>query len=134
MKNLLNEIIERLCSQRDNIDFLKFFSSKDKEIVLPQTNIPYVYIVLEGDIQLHNPEGVVNYKAGDYFISRPTVASKGILSGNKFSAVSISFLPDEVISVLLELDNKLLNKIFNETGAKSNLTKILNIIKELMNI
>lgn len=56
MKNLLNEIIERLCSQRDNIDFLKFFSSKDKEIVLPQKNIPYVYIVLEGDIQLHNPE------------------------------------------------------------------------------
>lgn len=134
MEKLLNKIIEKICSQRDKPVFLQFFSSKNKEIFLPQTDIPYVYIVLEGGIQLHNPEGTVNYKAGDYFISNITTASEGIISGNKFSAIAISFLPDEVISVLLELDNKLLNKIFNETATDNNLVKILNNLEELLNI
>lgn len=134
MEKSVNEIINKMRLQRGNPVFLRFFSSKDKEILLPQIKLPYIYIILEGSIQLHNPEETVKYNVGDYFISSITTASKGSLSGNKFSAITISFLPDEVISVLLELDNEFLDKIFNEASTENNLTKILNSLEKLLNV
>lgn len=137
MDTLLNKIISRvreIYTKKQNLDLLHIFSSKDKEILLPQTNFTYIYIVLKGEIYLNDSCNCILCRSGEYFVSNMTTSLKGILSGNDFLSVSVEFLPDEIISVLLEMDKALLDKVFGKAPVGDYSLKILNSLNELLNV
>lgn len=89
--------------------FLNIFSSVDNGIFLPQTECPYLYVVLSGTISLNFPDEHLVYNRGDYFLSNILTPLKGTViktSPDEFSALSVDFYPDEIISVLLEMESK----------------------------
>lgn len=133
------ENIAKITQQEKHIpSFMHITSSANNDISLPQNKFPYIYIVLNGKLSLNTSEGIVQYNPGEYFVSSIITPLKGNFSGvplpDDFLAVSVSFLPDEIISVMLELDKNSLDKIFTESQVENNDLKIMDIVRELLNI
>lgn len=88
---------------------------------MPQTDNPYLYIILDGSLRLYTPSGIMDYISGQYSISKiDTPLSGTVLTFSKyrdFLALSAEFTVNEVITAVLDLDNTLTEKI---TGGKLN--------------
>ena len=86
-----------------------------EKIQMPQIKNPYLYIVLDGTLRLHTPSGIMDYMAGQYSISKidtPTLGTVLTFSERQdFLAVSVEIPVSDVITVILDLDNDLLEKI-----------------------
>lgn len=85
---------------------------------MPQTENPYLYIVLDGALRLHTPSGIMDYMAGQYSVSKiDTPLSGTVLSFSErqdFLALAVAFTPNDVITEVLELDNELTERIMGE--------------------
>ena len=90
----------------------RFISQK---IQMPQTENPYLYLVLDGALRLHTPSGMMDYMAGQYSVSQiDTPLSGTVLSFSQqgdFLAAAVEFSAGDVITTALELDNDLMEKI-----------------------
>ncbi len=90
----------------------RFISQK---IQMPQTENPYLYLVLDGALRLHTPSGMMDYMAGQYSVSQiDTPLSGTVLSFSQqedFLAAAVEFSSGDVITTALELDNDLMEKI-----------------------
>lgn len=77
-----------------------------------------IYAVLDGSIRLHTPSGIMDYLPGQYSISKiDTPASGHVLTFSEkddFLALSIEITLNDVISVLLDLDGNIAEKIAND--------------------
>lgn len=95
-----------------NITAYRFTTGK---IHMPQTDLPYLYIVLDGVLRLYTPSGIMDYMAGQYSVSKiDTPMSGTVLSFSEqqdFLALAVSFTPYDVITEVLELDNELTERI-----------------------
>lgn len=95
-----------------NITAYRFTVGK---IHMPQTDLPYLYIVLDGVLRLYTPSGIMDYMAGQYSVSKiDTPMSGTVLSFSEqqdFLALAVSFTPYDVITEVLELDNELTERI-----------------------
>ena len=84
-------------------------------IQLPQTNSPYLYIVLDGTLRLHTPQGIMDYMPGQFFFSKiDTPLSGYVLTFSQqadFLALSVEFTINDIITAVLALDNSLTQKI-----------------------
>ena len=82
---------------------------------MPQTENPYLYLVLDGALRLHTPSGMMDYMAGQYSVSQiDTPLSGTVLSFSQqgdFLAAAVEFSSGDVITTALELDNDLMEKI-----------------------
>lgn len=100
-----------------NIPYLTVFKTNKSVIEMPKSDNPYIYIIADGALRLHTPSGIMDYISGQYSVSAidtPMSAEVIAFSHNhEFSAISIDFSFEEVISVILSLDNNLLEKILN---------------------
>ena len=140
MEELLKKITAAAEVWRDKkenpVSFLHICASSENEIRLPETKLPYCFLVLSGKIRLDGPDGTREYSAGDYFVSGITTPVRvGVLpSQDGFWAVSVLFEPDEIISVILEMDKQQLDKIFKNSPAEDHLSGLLNCIGELLNL
>lgn len=70
----------RMCltSFRDSeISFLKIYSDSDKEFSMPQEQTPYIFFVLDGELRLYTPSGMMDYVAGQYSISAIDTPKRG---------------------------------------------------------
>lgn len=80
-----------------------------EKIRMPQTEEPYLYIVLDGALRLHTPSGMMDYMPGQYFISRIDTPTSGtVLAFSRhgdFLAASVAFTVNEVITAALGLDD-----------------------------
>lgn len=89
-----------------------------EKIRMPQTENPYLYIVLDGALRLHTPSGIMDYMAGQYSVSKiDTPLSGTVLSFSErqdFLALAVAFTPNDVITEVLELDNELTERIMGE--------------------
>lgn len=89
-----------------------------EKIQMPQTENPYLYIVLDGALRLHTPSGIMDYMAGQYSVSKiDTPLSGTVLSFSErqdFLALAVAFTPNDVITEVLELDNELTERIMGE--------------------
>lgn len=89
-----------------------------EKIQMPQTENPYLYIVLDGALRLHAPSGIMDYMAGQYSVSKiDTPLSGTVLSFSErqdFLALAVAFTPNDVITEVLELDNELTERIMGE--------------------
>lgn len=89
-----------------------------EKIQMPQTENPYLYIVLDGALRLYTPSGIMDYMTGQYSISKiDTPLSGTVLTFSKqqdFLALAVAFTPNDVITEVLELDNELTERIMEE--------------------
>lgn len=103
------------------VSYIDVYRYTQKEMILPDIPNPYLFFVVHGDMRLHSIEGIFEYKAGQYLISAidsPRAAE--ILSDLQtypFIALLIEFSVDDVISVMLDIDGDLPEKLFDETAA-----------------
>lgn len=137
-ENIKEKVVRLFSENKTEIPFLHIFSSSGKDILLPRTELPYLYVVLNGTLQMNFPDRCLTCRGGDYFISDIVTPLKGTLSDispdNEFWAVSVEFYPDEIISVLLEMEKTLLDKIFQGSSAEDNFSKISECLSNLLNL
>lgn len=85
------------------------------QIEMPQTEIPYLYLVLDGILRLHTPSGIMDYIPGQYSISKidtPLIGTILTLSDQcDFLAVAVEIPASDIITTILDLDNDLIEKI-----------------------
>ena len=85
---------------------------------MPQTERPYLYLVLDGALRLHTPSGMMDYMAGQYSISQIDAPLRGTVlafsARQDFLAVCVEFLPSEAIQTVLGLDNDLTERIMSD--------------------
>lgn len=73
MKDLQNELRTRFLIDGENlpkIPSVKVYRFTDERIKMPQTDNPYLYIVLDGMLRLYTPSGIMDYMAGQYSVSK----------------------------------------------------------------
>ena len=82
---------------------------------MPQTENPYLYLVLGGVLRLYTPSGIMDYMAGQCSVSQiDTPLSGTILTPSEkgdFLALSLEFTVNDVITAVLGPDNSLTEKI-----------------------
>lgn len=57
-------------SSQTGIPGITAYQFTTDKIEMPQTETPYLYIVLDGVLRLHTPSGIMDYMAGQYSISK----------------------------------------------------------------
>lgn len=121
LKNLQNEsrnLPLREGSNETGIPHLTAYRFTTDKIQMPQTDEPYLYIVLDGTLRLYTPSGIMDYMAGQYSVSKiDTPLSGTVLTFSEqqdFLALAVEFTPGDVISEVLDLDNGLTERIMGE--------------------
>lgn len=98
----------------DSIPSVTVYRFVSKQISMPDKNL-YIYIVADGSLRLHTPSGIMDYAAGQYSVSAIDTPFSGEVLAfsdhDDFVSLSIEITPDEVISVTLETDGDLIEKI-----------------------
>ena len=109
----------RLCltgCKAPDIPFLNLFRISDRGFSMPQTKTPYLFFVLDGELRLYTPGGILDYVAGQYSVSAIDTPEQGYVlafSGQKdFVAASVAFTASDVMNVLMALDEEQLEHIF----------------------
>lgn len=101
------------------ISYVDGYCCTQKELLLPDRGNPYLFLVLHGRMRLHSIEGIFDYAAGQYFISAIDSPCKGEIlcfsQARPFAALLIELPVDDVVSVMLDIDGDLSERIFDET-------------------
>lgn len=120
-KNLQEEIRNlplREGGNKTGIKYITAYRFTTEKIHMPQTENPYLYIVLDGTLRLYTPSGIMDYTAGQYSVSKiDTPLSGTVLTFSKqadFLALAVEFTPNDVITEVLDLDNELTERIMGE--------------------
>lgn len=112
VRDLINNSLEL------DISCINIYQYKTKEISFPSTSNPYLFLVLDGDIRLHTISGILDYSKGSYSISSIDMPKScyalSFSNNNDILALTIEFTVTEIISVILDLDDELINKIIKE--------------------
>lgn len=121
IKNLREEIRSFPLSEggcQTGITHMTAYRFMTDKIRMPQTENPYLYIVLDGTLRLYTPSGIMDYMADQYSVSKiDTPLSGTILTFSEqqdFLALAVEFTPNDVITEVLELDNELTERIMGE--------------------
>lgn len=95
-------------------------------IQMPQSNDPYLYLVLDGTLRLYTPSGIMDYIPGQYSISKIDTPLSGTVltfsDQGDFLALALGFTTNDVISSVLEIDNDLTEKITEERLTEQEMT------------
>lgn len=129
IKELQNELRTRFFMDGENhpkISAVKVYRFTDERIEMPQTDNPYLYIVLDGMLRLYTPSGIMDYMAGQYSVSKiDTPLSGTVLAFSEqqdFLAISIEFFPSDIIHTILQLENELTERIMSEQLSEQEMT------------
>lgn len=97
-----------------SIPFVTAYCTVSEQVSMPDKGL-YIYIVADGSMRLHTPSGIMDYAAGQYSVSAIDTPFAGeVLAFSEhddFVSLSIEITPDEVISVILETDGDMIEKI-----------------------
>lgn len=115
----MQDELRRLCRAEGGcsmgISFLTAWWFTGKEVQMPQTENPYLYLVLDGMFRLYTPSGILDYTAGQYSISKIDTPLRGTVlapsAHGDLLAFSAEFTVHDVITTVLGLDNSLTDKI-----------------------
>ncbi len=125
----MNEVLSKLQVEIRNIfrtesgnqakvSSMTVYRFTDEKIYMPQTENPYLYIVLDGALRLYTPSGRMDYMTGQYAISKIDMPLYGTILSfseqNDFLAIALYITNHEVITSVLDLDNALTEKIMKE--------------------
>ena len=77
------------------VSYLKVYRFSNTIIYMPETAIPYIYLVLDGSLRLHTPSGIMDYLPGQYSVSAidTPISGQALTYGDEkdFLALSIEF-------------------------------------------
>ena len=124
------------------ISAVKVYRFTDERIEMPQTDNPYLYIVLDGMLRLYTPSGIMDYMAGQYSVSKiDTPLSGTVLAFSEqqdFLAISIEFFPSDIIHTILQLENELAERIMSEQLSEQEMTlsdsEVLQSVSRLFSV
>lgn len=149
MTKNLQTLISRICTiplkegcNETKIPYLSIYRYTVEKIEMPKSENLYLYVVLDGSIRLYTPSGIMDYMAGQYSASQfDTPISGHILTFSErkdFLALSVEFTLNDVISVVLDLDGNLAERIINgeiENVYKTSADrKVINSVSRLISI
>lgn len=145
IKELQNELRIRFFMDGENhpkISAVKVYRFTDERIEMPQTDNPYLYIVLDGMLRLYTPSGIMDYMAGQYSVSKiDTPLSGTVLAFSEqqdFLAISIEFFPSDIIHTILQLENELTERIMSEQLSEQEMTlsdsEVLQSVSRLFSV
>lgn len=101
-----------------NFSFMTAYRFTEAKINMPQTENPYLYLVLDGTLRLYTPSGIMDYISGQYSISKIDTPLYGTIISfseqNDFLAIALELTNNEVIASVLDLDNTLTERIMKE--------------------
>lgn len=88
-----------------------------RKIRMPQTENPYLYLVLDGVLRLHTPSGMLDYIAGQYSVSKIDTPLSGTVEffsdQGDFLALALEFTASDVIACILDMDDDLTARILH---------------------
>lgn len=121
MNDKLQQICRTLRSEikncTSNISYLKIHQFKEKKIIMPDGSTPYIFLVLNGSMRIHTPSGIMDYVSRQYSVSAiDTPLSADVLTfsdNNDFLALSVEFSLNDVLSVVIETEDNIINKILD---------------------
>lgn len=97
------------------IPYLHIYQSSSDNISMPDSATPYIWLVADGSMRLHTPSGIMDYLPGQYSVSAIDTPIAGqVLTRSEyqdFIAVSVSFTLDDAISVILDIEGDLTERI-----------------------
>lgn len=97
------------------IPYLHIYQSSSDNISMPDSATPYIWLVADGSMRLHTPSGIMDYLPGQYSVSAIDTPIAGqVLTRSEyqdFIAVSVAFTLDDVISVILDIEGDLTERI-----------------------
>lgn len=99
--------------------FLTVYRFTTGTIQMPQTESFYLYVVVDGSLRLFTPSGILDYVPGQYSVSKIDTPNAGHVQAfsqeGDFLALAIEFTPNDVISVVLDLEGGLAQEIADGT-------------------
>ena len=109
-----------LTSCRDaEFSFLQVYSNLDKEFPMPKEQTLYIFFVLDGELRLYTPSGIMDYVAGQYSISAIDTPERGYVLAfsehQDFLSATVLFTANDVMNVMITLDDELTAKILDDT-------------------
>lgn len=124
------------------ISYLTVYRFTDNVIEMPQDSLPYIYLVTDGSMRLYTPSGIMDYMSGQYSVSAiDTPYSGRVLTfsqENDFIAMSVRFSLDDVISVVLDMDGDLAERILNSELSgrlqEDSTQGVIDVISRLLDI
>ena len=130
IKELQNELRTRFFMDGENhpkISAVKVYRFTDERIEMPQTDNPYLYIVLDGMLRLYTPSGIMDYMAEQYSVSKidtPLIRDSACFfqSSRIFWQFLLSFFPSDIIHTILQLENELTERIMSEQLSEQEMT------------
>lgn len=113
---------EKIRNLKDNaqiaLPFLHLFNFTNKYVSMPQSKTPYIYFVLDGELRLYTPAGILDYVGGQYSVSAIDTPEKGYVLAfsphDDFLSASVDFSANDVLSVIIALDDSLCNQIIED--------------------
>lgn len=113
-------------SYKTHIPYAAVCRFVDKKIQMPQTDNPYLHIVVDGMLRLYTPSGIMDYTAGQYSVSKIDMPLFGTVltfsEKQDFLAAVIEFTPNDVITTVLDIDNALMDKIMRGKMKEQDMT------------
>ena len=134
----------KVCN-KTGISYLTAYRFTSGTIKMPQIGTPYLYLIVSGSMRLYTPCGIMDYIPGQYSVSAIDTPIGGqVLTFSEkmdFLALAIALTLDDIISVILNIDGDLVErimnlKISNHTMASSDnhvietITKLISMAKE----
>ena len=93
------------------VPYLNICRFTDPHIPLSATDEPFLYMVLRGRLQLFNATGVVEYAAGEFFISPLDVPGSGHAAtaseAEPFLSLVVHFSLADIIAVILDTEGEI---------------------------
>lgn len=118
MGNSVREFTNFCGSFQTEVPYLTLYKHTANPIKMPDSSMPYLYILIAGSLRLYTPSGIMDYVAGQYSISAIDTPSSGYALAfsdkEDFLALSIGFTLDDVISITLEMEGDLVERIISE--------------------
>ena len=131
------------------LPFLNIYRFTTKEIRMPESSKPYLYMIVSGMLRLHTLSGILDYVPGQYSLSAidSPLSGQAITASadSEFTAVSVELSTDDVISVMLDMDDEFSQKVFQsglspktmadfDTSFLESVTKLINSMKQQRSI
>ena len=122
MSKALDEIRKILRARRvlygeneTTVPYLKIYRYNTENVPMPKIENPYLYFIIDGSIRLYTPSGIMDYISGQYSASAiDTPLSGRILTFSEeddFLALSVEFTLNDAISVVLDIEGDLAERI-----------------------
>lgn len=97
--------------------YLTLYRYTENKIAMPDLENPYLYVVFDGAVRFHTPSGIMDYIAGQYSVSEIDTPTAGYVltysEKGDFLAAALEFTLNDVISVVIDLEENLTEKIIN---------------------